>query len=133
MIRPLTILFLAATACPASAADWPQWRGSGRDNVWNETGLPDKFPAGPITPRWKQPIGGGYSGIAVAGGKVYTMDRQEKPKEVERVLCLDAADGKRLWSHEYAVGYGKMEYGNGPRSTPTVRDGRVYTFGAVGH
>jgi outer membrane protein assembly factor BamB len=69
----------------------------------------------------------------VTGGRLYTMERQAKPAEVERILCLDAATGKNLWVHEYPASYNKMEYGNGPRSTPTVHDGRVYTFGAVGH
>src|SRR3954463_2544603 len=71
--------------------------------------------------------------MGVAGGRVYLLDRRKGPPEVERVLCLDAADGKPLWTHEYPAAYGKMEYGNGPRATPTVHAGRVYTFGAVGH
>ena len=107
-------------------------RGPGRDGVWPEKDLPDKLPA-KLEPRWRKPIGGGYGGIAVAGGRVYVLDRQKEPKEIERVLCLDAATGKALWAHEYPVAYGKMEYGNGPRSTPTVHGNRVYTFGALGH
>jgi outer membrane protein assembly factor BamB len=124
---------LGALAVPSAAADWPQWRGPARDGVWPEAGLPDRLPADGLKPRWRQPIGGGYAGIAVAGGRVYTMDRQKQPRELERVLCLDAATGKTLWAHEYPVAYGKMEYGNGPRSTPTVHGGRVYAYGAVGH
>src|SRR5439155_412367 len=44
-----------------------------------------------------------------------------------------AESGKQLWTHDYAVSYGKLDYGNGPRATPTVRDGKVYAFGALGH
>jgi outer membrane protein assembly factor BamB len=117
----------------AHAAEWPQWRGAARDGVWKEHGPPERFPPEGLTARWRQPVGGGYAGIAVAHGRVYTLDRQKAPREVERVLCLDAATGKTLWTFAYSVSYGKMEYGNGPRSTPTVHDGRVYTFGAVGH
>ncbi len=52
----------------------------------------------------------------------------------ERILCLDAATGKRLWLHEYATAYGDLGgYSNGPRAMPTVYQGRVYTLGAVGH
>jgi outer membrane protein assembly factor BamB len=52
----------------------------------------------------------------------------------ERVVCLDAATGKQLWEHKYAVRYGPLGgYANGPRAAPTVHDGHVYTFGAVGH
>jgi outer membrane protein assembly factor BamB len=129
--RAILLLLLGVTA-PAPAGDWPQWRGPGRDNVWHEKDLPDKLPA-ERKPRWQQPLGGGYGGIAVTGGRVYVMDRQKEPREVERVLCLDADNGKTLWSHAYPVRYGKLDYGNGPRSTPTVHQGKVFTFGAMGH
>jgi outer membrane protein assembly factor BamB len=79
---------------------------------------------------WRQPIGGGYGGIAIVGNCVYVMDRQIKPSEAERVICLDFDTGKTVWVHEYPVSYKGVDYGNGPRSTPTVHDGRVYTFGA---
>jgi outer membrane protein assembly factor BamB len=68
----------------------------------------------------------------VTGGRVFAVDYQKAPDEAERVLCLDAVTGKLLWSHRYPVKYGKLEYGNGPRATPAVFDGRVYTLGAVG-
>jgi outer membrane protein assembly factor BamB len=117
---------------PVHAGDWPQWRGPLRDGVWPDARVPDKFPPR-LAPRWRQPIGGGYGGIAVCGGRVYVQDRQTEPREVERVVCLDAASGKTLWVHEYPVHYGKLDYGNGPRATPTVHAGRVYTYGALGH
>src|SRR5207244_7325351 len=85
-------------------------------------------------------------GAAVAGGRVYLMDRQRaldpagKPLRPtrqgilgnERVLCFDARDGKLLWKHEYDCPY-TIYYPSGPRVTPVVRDGRVYTLGAMGH
>jgi outer membrane protein assembly factor BamB len=132
MLRYVIPGLLIVTAFPAGAADWPQWRGAKRDGVWAEKGLPAKLPA-TLRPRWKRPLGGGYGGIAVSGGRIYVMDRQKKPREVERVLCLDCANGKPLWTHTYPVAYGKLSYGNGPRCTPTVHDGRVYTLGALGH
>ena len=127
------LLLLVIAGDKGRAGDWPQWRGENRDGVWRQDGLPDKLPATGLKPRWRQNIGGGYSGIAVSGGRVYTLDYHKKPREVERVLCFDARTGKLLWAHAYPVGYGKMEYGNGPRSTPTVHKGKVYTFGARGH
>src|SRR5207248_973345 len=70
-----TLLFL--TACPAARADdWPQWMGPQRDGVWRETGILNKFPSGGPRVLWRQPIGPGYSGPAVQGGRVYVMDRQ---------------------------------------------------------
>lgn len=76
---------------------------------------------------------GGYAGVVVSQGRVLLMDRQTDPSEVERVLAFDAADGELLWDHSYAVQYGDLDYGNGPRAAPTIHDGRVYTLGAVGH
>src|SRR5262249_27727150 len=49
------------------------------------------------------------------------------------ILCLDAVTGKLLWESSYPVSYGKLDYGNGPRATPTVHAGRVYANGALGH
>lgn len=129
----LAAALLLQAASLARAEDWPQWHGLRRDGTWHVSGLPERFPTAGLNSRWRRPIGGGYAGIAVSGGRVYTLDRRTEPAEVERVLCLDAAIGRDLWTHEYPVRYDKMEYGNGPRSTPTVHDGRVYTFGARGH
>ena len=114
------------------AIDWPQWRGPTRDNRWPEKGLPAKLPA-KLAARWKVPIGGGFGGIAVVSGRVYVMDRVKEPREEERVVCLDATTGKSVWTHSYAIKYGKLDYGNGPRCTPTIHAGKVYTFGAMGH
>ena len=71
--------------------------------------------------------------MAVEGGRLYTMDRQQQPAEVERVMAWDADTGETLWEHAYAVQYGNLSYGSGPRATPTVFEGRVYTLGAMGH
>ncbi|MFM8725823.1 MAG: pyrrolo-quinoline quinone, partial [Planctomycetaceae bacterium] len=71
-IRALSIgLVLSLTCRQASADDWPQWMGPQRDNVWREDGLLEKFPeAGPKV-LWSTPLAGGYSGPAVAAGKVF--------------------------------------------------------------
>jgi outer membrane protein assembly factor BamB len=137
-------LFLGATAV-AWADDWPQWLGPRRDGVWREKGLLDKFPPGGPKILWRTPLGTGYSGPSEADGRVYVMDRQRplgsdgKPlpptrkghRGNERVLCLDAASGKVLWQHEYDCPY-KVSYPNGPRTTPLVAGGRVYTLGTMG-
>src|SRR5438046_460188 len=59
----------------AQADDWPQWLGPQRDGVWRESGLLAKFPAGGPKVRWRTPIGEGYSGPAVADGRVFITDR----------------------------------------------------------
>lgn len=128
------------------AADWPEWMGGhNREGVWTETGILEKFPPGGPKRLWSTPIGPGYSGPAVVGDRVYVMDRQVPPpaegekkasvhrahKGTERLLCLDAKTGKQVWVHEYPCEY-KLSYGSGPRTTPLVRDGRVYMLGAMG-
>lgn len=134
MHRPalLALLVTTSTGQLLTGADWPQWRGPGRTQRWLEKRLPDTLPS-KLKPRWKQPLGGGYGGISVVGNRLYVMDRQKEPREVERVLCLSVETGKTLWEHTYPVQYGKLDYGNGPRATPTVHEGKVYSMGALGH
>lgn len=139
-------LLLATLLAPAARADdWPQWFGPQRDGVWREQGVMEKFPAAGLKPLWRRPVGAGYSGPAVANGRVYLTDRQlrqgaQNPRNpferrkipgVERVLCLDARDGSVLWRDEYECAY-TVSYAAGPRSTPLVADGKLYTVGAEG-
>ncbi|MCX7700117.1 MAG: PQQ-like beta-propeller repeat protein [Gemmataceae bacterium] len=133
--RVVNVLWVSAVwASTAAAGDpqWPQWRGPNRDNVWPVSIHPERLPE-KLRTIWRKPIGGGYGGIAISGDRVFVMDRQTEPREVERVVALELATGQTIWTHEYPVRYGGLDYGNGPRATPTVHEGRVYTLGAVGH
>lgn len=140
---------MMAAWCTALSAvradDWPQWLGPKRDGVWSETGILTQFPqAGPKI-RWRTPIAGGYAGPAVAGGRVYVTDwvlpqgldnagdpfGKKRLAGNERVLCLEEATGKVLWKHEYPCEY-LVSYPAGPRTTPVVHDGKVYTLGTMG-
>lgn len=112
---------------------WPNWRGPRGDGTWQASAIPDEWPADGLKRCWKQPVGGGFGGVSAADGRVFLMDRRTEPREVERVLCFDATSGDRLWTHHYPATYGDLDYGSGPRATPTVFDGRVYSFGSVGH
>lgn len=129
---------------PALADDWPQWRGPQRDGVWRETGIVDSIPEKGLPVVWRTPIHGGYSGPAVAEGRVFVTDyvRQEgdaandpgkraELKGLERVVCLDAATGKILWTREDEVPY-RISYPAGPRTTPAIDGPYVYTLGAEG-
>ncbi|MCA9179077.1 MAG: PQQ-binding-like beta-propeller repeat protein [Planctomycetales bacterium] len=133
---------LQATIAPA--ADWPQWMGPERNDVWAETGIVDQFPSAGLAFRWRVPIHGGFAGPAVADGKVYVTDyvrasgddkpaptRRNELKGQERVICLDARSGQEIWSHAYDCDY-TISYPAGPRCTPTVSGGKVYTLGAMG-
>ena len=150
-IRPTNlrgwIVLAAALAClSVNADDWPQWLGPQRDGVWRETGLVETFPTDGPRIRWRTAIGSGYSGPAVANGRVYVHDRKlptgasnpENPFDrggipgTERVLCLDEQDGRILWTHEYDCVY-TVSYAAGPRVTPLVHEGKVYTLGAEGN
>jgi outer membrane protein assembly factor BamB len=141
----LAWLVCLVLAAPARADDWPQWMGPNRDDVWRETGIVEKFPAGGPKILWRTPIAGGYSGPAVAGGRVFVTDFVRESGEAkndpglraelkgsERVLCLDATSGAILWKHEYPCPY-SISYPAGPRATPTVSGGKVYCLGAEGN
>jgi outer membrane protein assembly factor BamB len=127
---PLLIILLFVTS--TRAEDWPRWRGVRGDGTWRAPAIAPKFPAAGPPVVWQTPMGPGYSGISVAAGRVYTMDRP-KDSDDERIVCLDEESGSLIWEHRYTATYGKLDYGKGPRCTPTVHDGRVYTLGAVGH
>jgi outer membrane protein assembly factor BamB len=116
---------LAGLLCSVGlrADDWPQWRGPSRDGVWRESGILESFPSNGLKIRWRARIGLGYSGPVVAQGRVYVTDHQLRPEEVERVVCFEEATGKLLWVSSYPVDYADMEYGNGPRASPTVHEG----------
>jgi outer membrane protein assembly factor BamB len=143
-MKPLFLTFLLAAVLPLRADDWPQWLGPQRDGVWRETGILEKFPPDGLKIRWRVPIGNGYSGPSVVNGRVYVMDRVAsrvppapgQPRGLipgsERVLCLNEADGKILWKHEYDCPY-DLQYPSGPRVTPLVHQGKVYTVGAEGN
>jgi len=117
----------------ARAEDWPQWRGANRDGQWRETGLAETLPAAGVKVLWRAPVGPGYSGPTVAKGRVYVTDKQgEGPATAERIHCLDAKTGKRVWLHSYPVRY-RVGYPLGPRASVTVTNGRAYVLGTMGH
>ena len=142
--RLLGALLVTTLMQSARADDWPQWLGPKRDGVWREAGILAKFPAGGPKVLWRAEIGGGFSGPAVADGRVVVMDRQgerlAKGKEAppkgglkgkERIVCLEAGSGKPRWTHEYDCDY-RILYTSGPRTTAVIAAGKVYGLGAMG-
>lgn len=146
LARLALLTALCAAIHRVAADDWPQWLGPQRDAVWRETGIVERFPEGGPKRVWRVDLGAGYSGPAVAGGRVFVLDRQvpaelPKPKNVyeasqipgnERVLCFNEADGKLLWEHAYNCPY-NVSYAAGPRTTPVVAGGRVFALGTMGN
>src|SRR5688500_633983 len=126
---PVLSLSLALLAAgPATALDWPQFRGVNRDGISAETDLPRSWPAEGPRVVWKRAIGEGYSGISVVGDRLYTMDSDGT---VEYVLALEAGSGKEIW--RVPAGPKLIDsMGNGPRTTPTLDGGTVYAMGSHG-
>ncbi len=127
-----SVFFWPTPSCQAD--DWPQWLGPQRDGIWRESGILKKFPESGLKVRWRTPIAAGYAGPAVAQGRVYVTDRlkEEGMPSRERVLCLNEADGSIVWKYEYDCPY-KVSYSAGPRTTPVVHEGKVYTLGTEGN
>lgn len=125
------VLFPAVTLL---AEDWPEWRGQGRRGVWNETGILEKFPEAGLKVEWRAPIRAGYSGPAVADGRVFVSDFAASGgrQGTERAICLEEKTGKVLWTREWEASYGGIAYEIGPRATPTVDGELVYVLGARG-
>jgi len=124
-----TILLVTLTTF---ATDWPQWRGPNRDGQVNDAALPASWPK-TLKQEWKVTVGLGHSSPVVANGKVYVFARQA---EEEVLLCLDAASGKEVWRSSQSISYqmhpAATGHGKGPKSTPLVSNGNVYTFGISG-
>lgn len=113
----------------AAPGDWPQWRGPNRDDVSKETGLLKKWPAsGPKRVWVNEDAGLGYSGFSVVGGKLYTMGLYDAE---EKVICIDTESGKKVWESPVGAIF-KNKWGDGPRCTPTVAEGKVYAIGGNG-
>ncbi|HEV3467836.1 MAG TPA: PQQ-binding-like beta-propeller repeat protein [Pyrinomonadaceae bacterium] len=133
--RVLAAALLSAACCVAASAqasDWPQWGGPHRNFVSDVKGLAAAWPDGGPRQVWKRELGEGYSAIAAAGGRLYTMTRRGG-REV--VVALDADSGKTLWEYAYDAPFSaeySMENGPGPHATPAVAGGRVFTAGATG-
>lgn len=114
---------------PAAAA-WPGFRGPRRDGVCNDAGLSLDWTRSPPRELYRQPIGAGYAGFAVAAGRAYTLEQR---RNKEAVVCYDVLTGRELWVFDYVALFEEVLGGNGPRSTPTLAGDRLYVLGAEGH
>jgi outer membrane protein assembly factor BamB len=127
-------LLLAITGCCTiplcAASDWPQWRGPNRDAKASDFKAPKTWPK-TLTQKWKVNVGEGVATPALVDGKLIVFSREDG-NEVTR--CLDAATGKELWQDKYeSLGASGPAQGfSGPRSSPTVANGKVVTVGVRG-
>lgn len=129
----VVLLFIFGAANRTSSAqEWPQWRGPNRDGIVTEFSVPQTWPDS-LKLKWQVPVGTGHASPIVAEGRIYTHTRQD---EQEVVSCFISDTGEPLWRKSYPVSYAMnpaaTSHGKGPKSTPVMRDGKLYTLGVSG-
>ena len=126
------LMLLASPGAAIGIADWPQWRGPNRDGLVSDASIPRTWPK-ELKQEWKVTVGVGHSSPVVANGRIYVFARQA---EEEVLLCLDSATGKEIWRSSQPIAYemhnAARAHGKGPKSTPVLNDGNVYTLGISG-
>jgi outer membrane protein assembly factor BamB len=132
-MTPMVLILLGSVSPARSlfAADWPQWRGPARDGravIEARASFPEA-----LAQRWKVEVGEGHASPLAVGDRVYVFSRES---EQEVVRSLELATGRQVWRQSYAAPYtmnpAATGHGKGPKSTPTVAGGRVFTFGISG-
>jgi len=118
------------TVSAANAGDWPQILGPQRNGIASGERLAESWPATGPRVAWSHAVGSGFSGVAVADGRVFVFDRQA---DQERVTALAADTGKPIWQSGFKASFVPAYVNdNGPRCVPTVHRNRVVVFGAKG-
>ena len=117
------------SAVGADGVDWYRWRGPDLNGISKEKGWQAQWPADGPKQLWKASVGTGFASFSVSQGRVYTMGNTN---DTDSTFCLDALTGKLVWQHSYPCMLDPKNFEGGPCATPTLDDGRVYTFSRKG-
>jgi outer membrane protein assembly factor BamB len=131
--RIFNFIFVFVTAAvTATAQEWTQWRGPGRDGSVTTKNAPAAWPEA-LQKTWRVEIGEGYSSPVVSGGRAFVHGRRD-PEEI--VASVNLGDGKVLWEQKYQAAFKKNQYAvnmaKGPNATPLVAGNRLFTLGVTG-
>lgn len=132
MFAIIHAIALIGTTLPAAEPAVGQWRAAGRDGHLGVGTVPESLPQ-ELLRQWSADIGAGHASPLIADGRAYTFSRQA---DQEAVACYALADGRPVWRQTYPAPYkvhsAAQAHGAGPKSTPVLANGRLFTLGISG-
>jgi outer membrane protein assembly factor BamB len=111
------------------SAPWPAFRGANRDSHYDQKPILTNWPAQGLKLLWRQPCGGGYSSFAIANGGAFTSEQR---RDSEVAVAYDLNIGTEIWRCAWSDHFQEYFSEEGPRSTPSYSDGKIYVLGAMG-